>query len=40
MEPVDLKEKEMDDRNRQPESALFAWTKNDYFEQIAQGYSA
>ena len=26
----------MDDFNSQPESALFAWTKNDYFEQTGK----
>ena len=30
----------MDDCNSQPESALFAWTKNGYFDQIGQGYLA
>ena len=34
------KEKNMDGCNSQPESALFARTNNDYFEQIDQGYSA
>ena len=34
------KQKNMDGCNSQPESALFARTNNDYFEQIDRDYSA
>ena len=34
------KQKKMDGCNSQPESALFARTNNDYFEQIDRDYSA